>query len=61
MHDKLGDYSKAIEFYQKSLDICLKPFPSNQSNLATINNDMAQNYQYVQQYLKAIEAYKKNT
>ena len=49
-----GDYDKAIEYYEKSLQIFEKNLPPNHSDLATSYNNIGKVYKSMGQYSKAI-------
>lgn len=58
--DGEGEYSKAIEFYETSLDIRQKCVSENHSDLATSWNNIGMAYSHMGEYLKALEFYEKS-
>ena len=54
-----GEYKKAIECYEKALEIRLKITGENHPDTATIYNNIGEAYYYKGEYDRAIEFYKK--
>jgi len=55
-----GEYSKALEYYEKSLEIDKKTLPANHPLLATSYNNIGLVYQSMGEYSKALEYYEKS-
>ena len=60
MHENMKDYSKALEFYQKTLAIQEKYLPENHPDLATTYSNIASVYNIMKDYSKALEFYQKS-
>ncbi|CAF4523009.1 unnamed protein product, partial [Rotaria sp. Silwood2] len=58
--DGQGDYSKAIEFYERALEIRQKTISENSSDLAPAWNNIGMAYSRMGEYLKAVEFYEKS-
>ena len=56
----LGDYEKAIEYFEQSLEICQKTLPANHPSLATCYGNMAGVYGDMGEYSKALSFYEKD-
>ncbi|CAF4341580.1 unnamed protein product, partial [Rotaria sordida] len=56
----MGDYSKALEFYGKDLEITTKALPPNHPDLATPYNNIGLVYNNMGDYSKALEFYEKS-
>ena len=57
--DDQGEYEKAIEYYEKALEICHKNPTSNQTDLATTYNNIGSAYYNMEEYSKALSFYEK--
>ena len=55
-----GEYSKALEYYEKSHEIYVKSLPPNHPDLATSYNNIGLVYSDMGQYSKALEYYEKD-
>mgnify|MGYP002384482041 CR=1 FL=1 len=60
INDDQGEYSKALEYYEKSLEISKKTLPANHPNLATSYNNIGSVYCSMGEYSKALEYYEKS-
>ncbi len=60
VYDNLGNYEKALEFYNKSLDINLKTIGEIHSETATTYNNIGRVYYALGNYEKALEFYNKS-
>jgi tetratricopeptide (TPR) repeat protein len=58
--DHQGDYKKAIEYYEKALEIEEKTLPPNHSSLATSYNNIGILYDNMVEYSKAFSFYEKD-
>jgi tetratricopeptide (TPR) repeat protein len=57
----LGEYSKAIKFYEKDLSIILKLYPNgNHPDIAASYNNLGSTYNLLGEYSKAIEFFEKS-
>ncbi|CAF4360240.1 unnamed protein product, partial [Rotaria sordida] len=56
----MGDYSKALEFHEKSHKIFEKALPPNHPNLASSYNNIGGVYDDMGDYSKALEFYEKS-
>ncbi|CAF1420608.1 unnamed protein product, partial [Rotaria sordida] len=56
----MGNYSKALEFYEKSHKILEKALPSNHPHLASSYNNIGMVYHNMGNYSKALECYEKS-
>ncbi|CAF4248092.1 unnamed protein product, partial [Rotaria sordida] len=56
----MGDYSKALEFYEKSHKIFEKALPPNHPSLASSYNNIGLVYYNMGGYSKALEFYEKS-
>ncbi|CAF4316735.1 unnamed protein product, partial [Rotaria sordida] len=56
----MGDYSKALEFYEKDLEITKKALPPNHPDLATSYNNIGGVYKNMGDYSKALEFYERS-
>ncbi|CAF4354276.1 unnamed protein product, partial [Rotaria sordida] len=59
VYNNMGDYSKALEFYEKSHKILEKALPSNHPNLAFSYNNIGGMYNNMGDYSKALEFHEK--
>ncbi|CAF4406931.1 unnamed protein product, partial [Rotaria sordida] len=55
----MGDYSKALEFYEKAHQIFEKALPPNHPDLAASYNNIGLVYDNMGDYSKALEFYEK--
>jgi len=55
-----GEYSKALEYYEKSLEIKKKTLPTNHPSLAQSYNNFGGVYDSMGEYSKALEYYEKS-
>ncbi|CAF1227109.1 unnamed protein product [Rotaria sordida] len=55
----MGEYSKAITFYERAIDIYKKMGPSNQVNLASSYNNIGIVYDNMGEYSKALSSYER--
>ena len=55
-----GEYEKAIEFYEKSLEISQKTLPPNHPDLATSYNNIGLVYDNMDEYSKALSYYERS-
>ncbi|CAF4246249.1 unnamed protein product, partial [Rotaria sordida] len=55
----MGDYSKALEFYEKAHKIREKAVPPNHPHLASSYNNIGVVYKNMGDYSKALEFYEK--
>ncbi|CAF4741745.1 unnamed protein product, partial [Rotaria magnacalcarata] len=55
----MGDYSKALEFYEKAHQIYEKAVPPNQFDLAISFNNIGLVYYNMGDYARALEFYEK--
>jgi len=55
-----GEYSKALEYFEKSLEIYKKTLPANHPDLATSYNNIGSVYKSMGEYSKALEYYEKS-
>ena len=55
----LGDYSKAIEYHEKALEITKNTFGDNHPSIASFYNSLGVSYDILGDHHKAIEYYKK--
>jgi len=60
IHSDRGEYSKALEYFEKSLEIYKKTLPANHSSLATSYNNIGNVYDHMGEYSKALEYYEKS-
>jgi len=60
INDHRGEYSKALEYYEKSLEIRKKTLPANHPDLATSYNNIGLVYRSMGEYSKALEYYEKS-
>ena len=60
VYSKMGEYSKALEYYEKSMEIQRKSLPPNHPDLATSYNNIGQVYSNMGEYSKALEYYEKS-
>ncbi|CAF1578390.1 unnamed protein product, partial [Rotaria magnacalcarata] len=56
----MGEYSKALEYYEKGLEITIKALPPNHRDLATSYSCIGQVYRNMGEYSKALEYYEKD-
>ncbi|CAF5132424.1 unnamed protein product, partial [Rotaria magnacalcarata] len=56
----MGEYSKALEFYEKHLEITKIFLPPNHPDLATSYNNIGGVYDSMGEYSKALEFYEKS-
>jgi len=56
---ELGDYKKAVEYYEKALASDLKTYGDQHPQVATVWNNLGAAWQALGQYPKAIEYYEK--
>lgn len=59
VHDELGNYEKALEFYQKDLQMIENSNPPNDSDLAISYNNIGNVHACMGNYPRALSAYKK--
>ncbi|CAF4992215.1 unnamed protein product [Rotaria sp. Silwood1] len=59
VYTNMGNYSKALEFYEKAHKIKEKALPSNHPDLANSYNNIGQMYNNMGDYSKALEFYEK--
>jgi predicted enzyme related to lactoylglutathione lyase len=57
VYDKIGDYNKALEFYEKALNIRKKVLGTEHPNTATSYNNIGSTYDSMGDYNKALEFY----
>ncbi len=55
----MGEYAKALEYYEKSLDIRQKTLPAYHPPLAISYNNIGNMYYYKRDYSKALEYYER--
>jgi len=60
INDHRGEHSKALESYEKSLEIRKETLPANHPSLATSYNNIGMVYQSMGEYSKALEYYEKS-
>ncbi|CAF4676199.1 unnamed protein product, partial [Rotaria sp. Silwood2] len=60
VYDDLGEYSKAITFYERALDIKEKTVPQNLPALATSYNNIGNVYAKTGEYSKALSSYERS-
>jgi len=60
INDNQGEYSKALEYCEKSLEIYKKTLPANHPDLATSYNNIGSVYDHMGEYSKALEYYEKS-
>jgi len=60
VYNSKGEYDKALEFYQKSLEINLISLPPNHPDLATSYNNIGLVYNSKGEYDIALEFFQKN-
>jgi tetratricopeptide (TPR) repeat protein len=59
VYENMGEYSKALEFYEKDLEITLKVLPENHPDLATNFSNIASLYYEIEEYSKALSLYER--
>ena len=59
INDHRGEYSKALEYYEKSLEIDKKTLPANHPDLATSYNNIGWVYRNKTDYKKALDYYER--
>ncbi|CAF3097860.1 unnamed protein product [Rotaria sp. Silwood2] len=60
VYNRLGEYSKAIKFYERALDIKEKTVPQNLPDLAASYNNIGMVYDNMGEYSKALSYYEKD-
>ncbi|CAF1429151.1 unnamed protein product [Rotaria sordida] len=60
VYDDIGEYSKAITFYERAIDIYKKMGPPSQLNLARSYNNIGLVYDNMGEYSKALSYYEKD-
>ncbi|CAF1145136.1 unnamed protein product [Rotaria sordida] len=60
VHDKIGDYSKAFELHQKSLEIRQESLPPNHPSLAKTYYNIGEVHIHMGEFSKALEFHKKS-
>jgi len=61
VHYKLGEYSKALSYYEKNLKINQKMLPENHPDMATLYNNMGEVYRSTGDYSKALSFHEKSS
>ncbi|CAF3631419.1 unnamed protein product [Rotaria sp. Silwood1] len=59
VHNEKGEYDKALEYYEKALQIRIQSFPPNHPSLAPTYSNIGSVYNDKGEYDKALEYYKK--
>jgi tetratricopeptide (TPR) repeat protein len=59
MHESMGEYSKALPFYQQALEIEQKTLPSNHPDLATSHSNIGLVFQEMGEYWRAFSFFEK--
>jgi tetratricopeptide (TPR) repeat protein len=59
VYDKMGEYSKALSYYEKALEIRQKTLPANHPSLATSYNNIGLVYDNMGEYSKALSYYER--
>ncbi|CAF1465947.1 unnamed protein product [Adineta ricciae] len=57
----MGDYAKALQYYEKGLSIQQQSLPANHPDLATSYNNIGLVYDHMGDYAKALQYYEKAT
>ncbi|CAF0943341.1 unnamed protein product [Rotaria sordida] len=57
VYDNIGEYSKALLFYEQALDISKKTHPSNHADLASSYNNIGNVYYNMGEYSKVLSLY----
>ncbi|CAF1068390.1 unnamed protein product [Rotaria sordida] len=60
VYDVIAEYSKAIAFYERAIDIYKKMSPSNQLDLAASYNNIGNVYAKMGEYSKALSSYERS-
>ncbi|CAF1447323.1 unnamed protein product [Rotaria sordida] len=60
VYDNIGEYLKAITFYERAIDIYKKMSPPNHSDLATSYNNIGMVYYNMGEYSKALSSYERS-
>ena len=60
VNNSRGEYSKALEYYEKSLEIRKKSLPANHPDVAASYNNIGMVYYSMGEYSKALEYYEKS-
>ena len=60
VYDSLGEYVKALEYYEKSLDISLEIYGESHSDVAISYNNIGGVYNSLGEYVKALECHEKS-
>ncbi|CAF4593578.1 unnamed protein product, partial [Rotaria sp. Silwood2] len=60
VYNRLGEYSKAIKFYERALDINEKTVPQNLPRLASSYNNIGAVYYNMGEYSKALSSYERS-
>ena len=60
MYNNMGEYSKALKYYEKSIEIKKIALPKNHPNLTTSYCSIGQVYNNMGEYSKALEYYEKD-
>ena len=60
VYDNMGEYSKALSYYERDLEISKQVLPPNHSNLGTSYNNIAGVHYNVGEYSKALLFYKRS-
>ncbi len=55
----MGEYSKALSYYEKDLEISQKTLPANHPDLATSYNNIGGVYRNMGEYSKALSYYER--
>ena len=59
VYSNMGEYSKALSYYEKCLDMRQKTLPANHPDLATSYNNIGSVYSNMGEYSKALSYYEK--
>ena len=60
MYRNMGEYSKALSYYERSLEICKVALPPNHPDLATSYNNIGFVYYNMGEYSKALSSYEQS-
>jgi tetratricopeptide (TPR) repeat protein len=60
VYSKMGDYSEALSYNQKALEIYQKTLPQNHPSLATSYNNIGLMYDTMSDYSKALSSFEKS-